>query len=89
MIFNRQLLFSLLPFVSALPASNDKLQSRAATLDQFIASENSVSYTNAFKNIGTAYVFFPSPCGRQRLNRVDTSSGGAKPGIIIASPSTS
>ncbi|GAA6004782.1 hypothetical protein JCM11491_002227 [Sporobolomyces phaffii] len=71
MIFSKQILLSLLPFVTARPSSplrSDTLQSRAVSLDSYIASENTVAYNNAFKNIGTA--------------------AGAKPGIIVASPST-
>ncbi|GAA5892794.1 uncharacterized protein JCM6883_007478 [Sporobolomyces salmoneus] len=54
MMFNRQLLFSLLPFVSGLPTSTENLQSRATSLEQYIDSENAISFTNAFKNIGEA-----------------------------------
>jgi len=54
MIFNRQFLLSLLPFVAARPAATENnLQSRAVTLDQFIASENTYAFNGVFNNIGT------------------------------------
>ncbi|GAA5937228.1 uncharacterized protein JCM15063_002845 [Sporobolomyces koalae] len=67
-MLSRQFVLALLPFASASPLHPDSLQSRAVSLDSYIASESTIAYNNAFANIG--------------------SRAGAKPGIIVASPST-
>ncbi|GAA6060427.1 hypothetical protein JCM10212_002195 [Sporobolomyces blumeae] len=66
MLFSKKFVLSLLPLlVAARPASEKQSQ---RPLDSFISSETPISFTETFKNIGSA--------------------AGAKPGIIIASPST-
>ncbi|GAA5837136.1 hypothetical protein JCM5353_007168 [Sporobolomyces roseus] len=53
-MFSKQFLLALLPaFVAARPTS-DNLQSRAVSLDQYITSQNQISFTNANANIGLA-----------------------------------
>jgi len=51
-MFSKQFLLALLPaFVAARPTS-DNLQSRAVSLDQYITSQNAISFTNAYQNFG-------------------------------------
>jgi len=53
-MFSKQLLLALLPFAAARPTSHsENLQSRAVSLDQYITSQNQVSFKGAFANIGT------------------------------------